>query len=95
MIASISLGFMGLCSLSDLDLSLFFCICLENCPFQSCFPILFNIGFGGRIRCFFFFFEFSVSVVVSPFSFLILLIWIFPLVNLVKGLSILLLVSKN
>ena len=40
----------------------------------------------------------SVSVVISPFSFLILLIWILslcPLVSLAKGLSILLIFSKN
>jgi hypothetical protein len=40
----------------------------------------------------------SVPVVTSPFSFLILLIWILslcPLVSLAKGLSILLIFSKN
>ena len=40
----------------------------------------------------------SVSVVISPFSFLILLIWILclcPLVNLTMGLSIFLIFSKN
>ena len=44
-------------------------------------------------------FEYSVySVVISPFSILILLIWILslcPLVSLAKGLSILLIFSKN
>ena len=40
----------------------------------------------------------SLSVVISPFSFLILLIWILslcPLVSPAKGLSILLIFSKN
>jgi hypothetical protein len=40
----------------------------------------------------------SVSVAMSPFSFLILLIWVlylFPLVSLAKFLSILLILSKN
>jgi hypothetical protein len=40
----------------------------------------------------------SVSVVISPFSFLILLIWILylcPLVGLDKGLSIFLIFSNN
>jgi hypothetical protein len=40
----------------------------------------------------------SVFVVISPFSFLILLIWILslcPLVSLAKHLSILLIFSKN
>ena len=40
----------------------------------------------------------SVSVVMSPFSFLILLIWIpslYPLVSLTKSLSVLLVISKN
>ena len=40
----------------------------------------------------------SVSVVIAPFSFLILIIWILslcPLVSLAKGLSILLIFSKN
>jgi hypothetical protein len=40
----------------------------------------------------------SVSVVISPFSFLILLIWILslcPLVSMAKGSSILLIFSKN
>ena len=40
----------------------------------------------------------SVSVVMSPFSFLILLTWILPLgplVSLARGLSILLICSKN
>jgi hypothetical protein len=40
----------------------------------------------------------SVYVVMSPFSFLILLIWILcmcPLVSLAKGLSILLIFSEN
>jgi hypothetical protein len=40
----------------------------------------------------------SVSIAISPFSFLILLIWIqslCPLVSLVKDLSILLIFSKN
>ena len=44
-------------------------------------------------------FEYSVySVVISPFSILILLIWILslcPLVSLAKGLSILIIFSKN
>ena len=41
---------------------------------------------------------YSVSVVMSPFSFLILLIWILPLgrlVSLAMGLSTLLILSKN
>jgi hypothetical protein len=40
----------------------------------------------------------STSVVMFPFSFLILLIWILPLgplVSLARGLSILLILSKN
>jgi hypothetical protein len=40
----------------------------------------------------------TVSVVMPPFSFLILLIWVLslcPLVNLAKGLSVLLIFSKN
>ena len=40
----------------------------------------------------------SISVVMSPFSFLILLIWILPLgplFNLSRGLSILLILSKK
>jgi hypothetical protein len=40
----------------------------------------------------------SVSVAVSPFSFLILLIWVLtlcPLVTLAKGLFLLLIISKN
>ena len=94
---SISLRFMGLFSSSiDPDLILVFCICLGNCPFHPDAPVRMSIGFCSRI--WWFFWISSVSVIISPFSFLILLIWILslcPLVCLVKGLSILLIFSKN
>ena len=73
-------------------------ICLENCPFYPDLPVLLSIGFyffkvrhNGFLFCFVFFRISSVSVVMSPFSFLILLIWILslcPPVSLAKGLVI-------
>ena len=58
------------------------------------FPGLLSIGLYNRIWLFF---EFPVSVAMPPFS-LILLIWILPLSplhSLARGLSILLIFSKN
>ena len=83
-------------SLPALDLTLVCGICLENHPFHLDFPVLLSIGFYSRI--WWFFWNFSISVVTSPFLFLILLTWILPLgplVSLARGLSILLILSKN
>ena len=71
-------------------------ICLEICPFHPGFLVLWSIAFCRSILV-----VFWISagfVVMSPFSFLILLIRILslcPLVSLAKGLSILLIFSKN
>ena len=46
MTASITLGLWDcLDGLSDPDLTLVPCICLENCLFHPDFPVLLNVGF--------------------------------------------------
>jgi hypothetical protein len=45
MIASICLGVRGLFSLSALDLTLIYGICLEIHPFHLDFPVLWSTGF--------------------------------------------------
>ena len=82
--------------LSAPDLSLIPGICLENCPFNPDFPVLMSIWLLEQDLMIFL--NFQVSVDISPFSFLILLIWILslcPLVSLAKDLSILLIFSNN
>jgi hypothetical protein len=86
-------------SLLALDLTLVCGICLENHPFHLVLPVF-------SFVCLFVF-EYmllnqdlisSISIVMSPFSFLILLIWILhlgPLVSLARGLCILLFLLKN
>ena len=54
-----------------------FVICLGNCPFPPDSPVVLSIGFCSKI--WWFFWISSVFVVISPFSFLILLIWILSL----------------
>ena len=50
MTASTSLGLWDyLDGLSDPDLTLGFCICLENCAVHPDFPVLLNIVFCSRI----------------------------------------------
>ena len=50
MTASISLGLWNyLDGLSNPDLNLVFCICLENCPFLPDVPIVMSVGFCSRI----------------------------------------------
>jgi hypothetical protein len=99
MTASISLWVMDcLDSLSVPDITLVCCICLESHLFHIDFSVLLSIGFCSSIRQLFFFWISSVLVVISPFSFLILLIWILspcPLVSLENGLSSLLIFPKN
>ena len=71
------------------------CTFLRICPFLLGFPFYWRIVAQSslKILCI------SVmSIVTSPFSFLILLIWVlslFCLISLAKGLSILLIFSKN
>ena len=72
------------------------CYVSRKLPMSPDFPILFSISFC--IRIWWVVFVSWDYVVMSPFSFLILLIWIqflCPLVRLAKGLSILLIFSKN
>ena len=81
--------------LIGLCLTLGSCIFLGIRPFPPDFPILWSISFCNRI---WWFLEFPVSVFMSPLSFLIFLICILflrPLVSLARGLSILLIFSKN
>ena len=83
-------------SLSALDWTLVCGICLENHPFHLDFPDFLSIGFYSRIR--WIFLISYISIVMSPFSFLILLMWILhidPLVSLARSLSILLILSKE
>jgi hypothetical protein len=60
MAISISLGDIGLFSLSDADLTLAPDMCLENCPFHADFPILLSIGFFLSFCCY-------ISLFISDF----------------------------